>query len=483
MYQTDSLQAQAFQPARFESEHTICLHGQTVSYKTVSEDNPFYDSEGKAIASLFSYSYLRTDVTDTEKRPVLFCYNGGPGCSCMFVHAGFLGTRRMRFGKPNRESALPPYEVVDNPDCLLDEMDLVLIDPVGTGYGVLLDESRKDRFYGILEDAEALLTFIEHWLTRYKRWKSPKYLFGESYGCTRNAAAAGLSVLGTESRNYGVRFDGIVMVGNTVTVGRYFREGLPVEASVTWFPTLAAIHWYHNRPTEEDLEPFVYAAREFASTQYLLALYQGEALKGQERDGIIDKISYYTGMTRTYLEEHALRIDPVTFRQEVLKEKGKCVSRNDGRMTRERHMPEIAEETDGAWDDAIDDQYDGFFHATVAGDIHPYLNISMDRQYVSVARIGKEWNYEEPKGTTAQLLRQAMVRTPGMRVFFANGWLDGSTEVGHVFYTIDHAGLPRERVCFKGYESGHMIYVGEENCRALAEDVKAFVSGAMPGKN
>ena len=481
MYRTESMEAQSFKPSRFESRHSIVLGGQTIPYRTVSEDNVFYDEAGKAIASLYSYSYIRTDVEDAGQRPVIFGYNGGPGCSAMFVHAGFLGARRMRFEAPDRKTALPPYEVIDNPYCMLDVADIVLVDPVGTGYGVLLDEAKKEQFFGIRQDAEALLTFIEQWLTRYGRWMSPKYLFGESYGCTRNAAAAGLSVLGTDERSFGVRFDGIVMVGNTVTVGRYFREGLPVEASVTWFPTLAAIHWYHNHPTDEDLETFVYRAKEFAATDYLAALYEGEALQGEAREKILEQIMLFTGMSRDYLENLALRIDPVTFRQEVVKHKGLCVSRNDGRMTRPRHVPETAEEKDGAWDDAMDDQYDGFFQAAINGDIHPYLNIALDRQYVGISRSAKSWDYDESKGTTGELLRQAMVRTPGMRVFFANGWLDGSTEVGHVFYTVDHAGLPKERVCFKGYESGHMIYNGENNCADLSDDVKYFIRGGMPG--
>lgn len=482
MYKTESFSAKEFHPANFESEHTLTIRGKTISYRTVSEDNVFYDRDGKPIASLFSYSYIRTDVEDKRDRPVVFGYNGGPGCSAMYIHAGFLGTRRMKFDGTDRVTSLPPYAIVDNPNSFLDVADIVLIDPVGTGYGVLLDEEHSSEFYGLKQDAETLLRFIERWLTKYDRWLSPKYLLGESYGCTRNAVAAGLSVLGTENGSFGVRFDGIVMIGNTVTVGRYFREGLPVEASVTWFPTLAAIHWYHNHPADVDLETFAYQAKEFAATDYLAALYRGESLCGKERDDIVARISYFTGMSRDYLEKLALRIDPVTFRQEVIKHKNRCVSRNDGRLTRLRHIPEIVEEKDGAWDDAIDDQYMGFFQAALLGDIHPHLNIDLDRQYVALVRFGKKWDFDESKGTTAQLLHQAMTRTLGLRVFFANGWLDGSTEVGHVFYTVDHSGLPRERVCFKGYESGHMIYVGEKNCRELSDDVRSFLSGGMPGR-
>ena len=481
MYRTEQFAEKGFTPARFESEHIITLRGEAIRYRTVAEDNVFYDDAGKPIATLFSYSYLRTDVEDMASRPVIFGYNGGPGCSALYVHAGFFGTRRLKYGEPDRETSLPPYEVVDNPDCLLDTCDIVLVDPVGTGYGLLLDENHKKDFYGLQQDAEALLTFIEQWLTRNHRWMSPKYLFGESYGCTRNATAAGLSVLGGREREYGIRFDGLIMVGNTVSVGRYFRANLPVEQSVTWFPTFAAIHWYHHHPTEETLEQFVYRAKEFADTEYLAALYQGNSLAGEERDAIIAKITEFIGVGREFLEQNALRIERHSFSQEILHKEGKCVSWTDGRMTRPRHQPEMVEEKAGR-DDAIGERYDGLFAAAIQGDIHPYLNIDLDRQYAMITRIGRDWDYAEDKGTTAELLHEAMMKTHGLRVFFANGWLDANTEVGHVFYTIYHAGLPKERICFKGYESGHLLYVGEKNCHDLAEDVRTFVTGGMPGR-
>ena len=133
------MKADEFKPARFEANGKITLRGKEIPYHTVSEDNVFYNKDGKPIASIFSYSYFRTDVEDTTNRPVIFGYNGGPGSSSMYVHAGFLGTRRLAYGEPDRPSAFGPYEVIDNPDCLLDVADLVLVDPVGTGYGVVID--------------------------------------------------------------------------------------------------------------------------------------------------------------------------------------------------------------------------------------------------------------------------------------------------------------------------------------------------------
>ena len=193
MYKTESFKPDTFKPARFESDGKITLSGKEIPYHTICEDNVIYGPDGNPVASIFTYAYFRSDVEDTANRPVVFAYNGGPGSSCMYVHAGFLGTRRMQYDEVDRESAFGPYKVIDNPDCLIDIADIVLIDPVGTGYGVLIDESKKKDFFGIEQDAEALLTVLEAWVRRYNRGLSPKYLCGESYGCTRSAVAAGIA--------------------------------------------------------------------------------------------------------------------------------------------------------------------------------------------------------------------------------------------------------------------------------------------------
>lgn len=480
MYKTENFKPDSFKPTRFEAEGSITLNGQTIPYRTVAEDNVFYSADGKPIATIYSYSYIRSDVEDTANRPVLFGFNGGPGSSSMYVHAGFLGARRIVYGEPDRPTALPPYEVIDNPDCFLDIADVVIVDPVATGYGALLDEERGKDFFGIEEDAEALLTFIEQWMHRYNRWLSPKYLVGESYGCTRSAVAAGIAATKGKERSYGIAFDGIVMIGNTVTVGKYFGREVPVEQAVICFPTFAAINWYHNHPTGQTLEEFIKEAKSFADTEYILALYRGDSLQGEEREHIIERLMYYTGVSRTYLEERALNIDSHTFRIEVARDKGYAVARFDGRITRPFYTPRLVEETVGLRDDASSDRYGPYYFSALTGDILPRLGVKLDRQYVSSYGISKSWNKEAPMGTTGEQLRNAMCRTPGMRTFFANGWYDGATDCGHIFYTLDHAGLPLDRVCFKGYPSGHMIYIGEENIHNLCSDIRTFILGGMP---
>ena len=170
MYKTECFKADQFKPARFESEGSIKLAGKTIPYRTVSEDTVFYTSDGKPIATIFSYSYIRSDVKDTASRPVIFGYNGGPGSSSMYVHAGFLGTRRIVYGEPDRPTALPPYEVIDNPNCLIDIADIVLVDPVATGYGALLDDEKGKEFFGIGCLCLILIWDILYYKSRHKDW-------------------------------------------------------------------------------------------------------------------------------------------------------------------------------------------------------------------------------------------------------------------------------------------------------------------------
>lgn len=480
MYKTD-----VFTPSRFTSEGTMTLHGETIHYNTVCEDNPFYDETGKPIASVFSYSYFRSDVEDKTKRPVIFGFNGGPGSSSMMVHVGFLGAKRIKYNDDiDTTSSLPPYEVIDNPNCLLDIADVVLVDPVGTGFGVLLDEESGKKFYGIEEDAEALLMFIGRWLSRYDRWDSPKYLIGESYGCTRSAVAAGMAGGRGEERTYSFSFDGVILIGNTVTVGKYFGKEVGVESSVLELPTCAAINWYHNHPSDQTVEEFVAEAKHFADTEYLLALYKGDELEGEELDEFVKKLSYYTGFSKKALRKYNYRLTETNAREEITKDKGVTVSRYDGRITLPvdpKHVTLLREER---MDEAVTSKYGPYFHAALTGPVFRALGIKdFDRTFVdSSMSVGKNWNRETKVMNTGDYLRHAMHRVDTFRTFFANGWYDLCTQIGIVYYTATHAGLPKDRTFIKGYKAGHMAYIGEDNIEELCSDIHAFIEGKDPTK-
>ena len=291
-----------------------------------------------------------------------------------------------------------------------------------------------------------------------------------------------MAATGTNNRSYGFAFDGIVMIGNTVTSGKYFGQNLPVNDAVLGFPTYAGVNWYHNHPTDQTVREFVMEAKKFADEEYFPALYKGEKLSAEDRAYIIEKVCYYTGVSPEYLERNDLEIQDNTYRSEVLKKQGKAVSRYDGRVTRPLLTPETVEAEKGLRDDATADRYDPFFHAAVTGDILPYLNVELDRAYVASARYYMNWDKDESLGTTSVQLRNAMTRRFGMRTFFANGWFDLCTESGYLYHMLDHAHLPKDRVFLKEYNSGHMIYIGEDNVHELCADIRTFLQGGDPTK-
>ncbi len=477
-----------FQPTCFRSSGSVELNGQAVPYETVSEDNVFYDESGNPIASIFSFSYFRANIEDASSRPVLFCFNGGPGASSMMVHAGCFGVKRIAYPASTEEHpSLPPFKVIDNPNCLLDIADIVLVDPIGTGFGLLLDESAGDRFLGIDEDAEALVVFIHRWLTRYRRWNSPKYLVGESYGCTRAATAAAIACSKGSNHSYHITFNGIIFIGNTVTVAKYFNRGAPVEAAVEALPTMAAINWYHKLRSSQPLGEFAAEAAAFASGEYLTALYKGESLSGQEREDIKKKLMYYTGVSEAYLDARDLRLERVSFCRELLKDEGKVLSIYDGRFTRPVFQPECRESEGGFYSDAASERYAPVFQAALCGEIFDSLGIrDFDRIYVPSCSYGTElvpgsrWNFETAQMTSGERLSFAMHCTPGMRLFFINGYFDLCTQTGILRHTLRHTHLDPSRVCLKEYPSGHMAYIGEENVKNITGDIRAFLSGRNP---
>jgi len=476
------LKTDVFSPSRFTAEGSVMIGGQKIDYTSVCEDNVFYDDSGRALASIFSYSYFRK-VEDAKNRPVIFCFNGGPGTSSMMVHIGMFGPIRIKYGEIDADGLpLPPYEFTNNDQCLLDIADLVIIDPVGTGFGRLFDEADKDRFYGIEADAEAILTFIQMWLARYNRWQSPKYMAGESYGCTRAATVAGMGTALGADRAYSLAFDGIIFIGNTVTTKNNFGAPSPMYPAVLAFPTLAATHWYHNHPSEQTVEEFVAEAKQFADTEYLLALYKGRTITPEEKERIIEKVIYYTGVSREYLERRDLFIEDVEFRSQVIREKGRAVSRLDGRLTRPLYGNGMDERNYGPRDDGGEGKYNPFFQSVLCGELFPRLGIKWERNFVNSHSLYMRWNNNLKGKNTAEHLETAMHRVPGMRSFFVNGWYDICTQIGILYYTLDHSHIPMDRTFVKGYKAGHMAYLGEDNIEELSRDIRKFLAGQDPTK-
>ncbi len=457
---------------RFEAQGAVTIRGERIPYTAISEDNYIYGSDGKPAGSMFTYSYFRNDIADPSTRPVLFAFNGGPGSSCLWLHLGIIGPKRLKLDDEVHLPTTPPFTLEENPNCLLDMCDLVLIDPVGCGFGRLLNEEQKGMFFSTHGDIRALGIVIDSWMTRYGRHNSPILLAGESYGTCRSALLVGeLNGAGPlDSQRLGIPVNGIMLLGSI------FFDPIPAETSVLNMLTMAATHHYHRPNGKPARDQFLRQAEAFAAGEYLTALYQGDALCGAERQKIIERICYFTGMKEKYVRDHRLRIDMREFMHLLLEEEGKIVGFYDGRYTwpEDKTIPEF----DVIADDPAMGQYTPAFHAGISL-LKKELGITFDRSSYGLSQtVNKSWDRKIDQSPTASLAA-AMRRNPQMRVFFASGLYDLCTTAGNAHYLATHSSLDQSRVKVADYPSGHMAYLGEESARLLGEDMREFFSAAL----
>lgn len=458
--------------SRFTSKGEFTLKGVKIPYDTVCEDNFFLSDDGHPVGTIFSYSYFRSDVKDNSTRPVLFGYNGGPGCGSLWVHMGLFGPKRIKLDDELHLPTVPPFELEDNPHCLLDICDIVMVDPIGTGFGRLFDEKAKEEFYGTDADIRSLALFIDQWLTRYNRHNSPVLLAGESYGTGRSALLVS-ELLGAgpiNAETMGISVSGIMLLGST------FFDNVPVEKAALDLYTMAATNHYHNPLGKPAFDIFIKEARDFTDNEYISALFKGDELNESEQKYIAQKLSYFTGMTEKYILSHKLRIDMREFMRLLLDDDGLVVGFYDSRYT----WPELKTVKDAnvIADDPAMGQYTPAFQSAFAI-MTKELGITFDRSSKGLSfPINMDWN-RKFKTSPSQSLAGAMRRNPRLKVFFASGLFDLCTTVGMSRYLASHSNLPSDRVIRGEYPSGHMAYLGEKSANLLGADMRKFFTDAI----
>jgi len=471
-----------------ETLHTVEIDGRAVEYTATAGRLLLKEEEGKKKASFFFVSYTKKDVSDPSDRPVVFAFNGGPGSSSVWLHLGLLGPRRVLMDN-NGMPYPPPGRLVDNGHSLLDVADLVFIDPVGTGFSRAIPNEEAKGFHHFKKDIEAVGEFIRLYLTRHKRWGSPKFLAGESYGTTRSAGLAGHMY-----ERYGITFNGLILISsilNFQTAGfdgstGTFRRGNDLPY-VVFLPTYTATAWYHGKlgakDQERDLRDLLDEVEQFAATEYALALFQGAALSENQFKKIARKVARYTGLSETYVTRYDLRIEILRFCKELLREEGKTVGRIDSRYTGiDRFRDGDAFESDPSMDATM-----GVYTSALNAYMHDELDYESDLPYeILSTQTWQNWDYEDFKNAyvdVSETLRNTMSRNPYMKVFVANGYLDLATPYFATEYTFNHIGLDeslRENVQMEYYDAGHMMYVHIPSLVKLADDLRGFVADASP---
>ena len=335
-----------FVPEQQSSKGSVTLGGRRIDFEAVSgtlvvhakdwDDVPQNaDPEAKeppAEASMFYVAYFASGDRKVP-RPITFFFNGGPGSSTVWLHMGAFGPRRI-VTATDAHTPAAPYGVVNNEYSLLDVSDLVFIDAPGTGFSRIAGKEREKAFYGVDADAHAFADFITQFLSKYARWNSPKYIFGESYGTTRSAVLANL--LQTE---YSVDLNGVILLSQILMFdgsadGPEFNPGIDMPYQLA-LPTYAATAWYHHKlpGAARELPALLAEVEQFAMHDYAEALLQGGELPAERRHAIAQQLHQYTGLPTDYIEKADLRISGGVFEKALQDDAGLTTGRLDSRFS------------------------------------------------------------------------------------------------------------------------------------------------------
>jgi carboxypeptidase C (cathepsin A) len=466
---------------QYVTEHEARIGGKNIEY-TVTAGTMLMENEKDEPQALIGYTAYVAKGKDTGERPIMFAYNGGPGSASIWLHMGILGPQRAVVTDAGFSNN-GPYQRVNNQYSIIDETDLVMIDPVGTGFARAVGEAEGKDFWGVDQDIRSVSEFIVKYLTENARWASPKYILGESYGGMRSGGVAWYLL-----NKHFVALDGVVLVSPFMEFTAGFA-GMGIDLPHAMFlPTFAATARYHGAldPTPPDLEAFMAEVKDFALNEYAPALLAGNALPDDERRAVVAKLSQYTGLSEGYWDRANLRINEGRFTKELMRETGTTVGRVDSRFA--GNMINQIGET------AV---YDPMLTAIGPG----YLAAFMDyyQNDLEVEDIGNytvfgniflqwDWSHRQPDlagfklpfPNTAVDLAYAMRQNPSMRVLVQQGYYDLATPHLATEYFMDHLEIPDElrgNIEYATYEAGHMMYIHEASMAKYKEDLAKFIRG------
>ncbi len=447
--------------------------GQRIAYRATIADTILTDEAGKAEAVIVTTSYVKTPVD--ASRPVFFIYNGGPGSGSVWLQMGAFGPKRVAIPSDARDDGAPPYPLLDNPDSLLDVADLVFIDPPGTGFSYLTPGTDPKKYYGLRQDARAVAQVIRRWINDNGRWGSPKYLGGESYGTSRTA----MVVDELEGSTYNdVGLNGLILISTILDfAGREPTPGNELAYVVT-LPNMAAAAYYHGKVQAPSVEAIVEEARRFAIGPFAAALLKGQDLPQAEREAVRKELSRLTGLSEEYLEQADLRVTDQRFYKELLRDRGLTIGRLDARYTGKDF------DNAGETPDADPSFYgiDAGYTAAINQWARETLGYRTDRHYQSIGNVGGQWDWSLGSGwgrqaylNIAPLIGQAMRQNSQLRLFNAQGYYDFATPFFGAEYSLKRTGIPQERITWKYYDAGHMMYVRDEDRVKLSADLREFI--------
>ena len=462
------------------TQHETKILGNRVKYRATTGTQPVWNSQNEAVATLFYTYYQRTDIKDNAARPLIISFNGGPGSASVWMHVAYTGPRILNIDEEGYP--VQPYGVQTNPYSILDVADIVFVNPVNTGYSRVLEneegklpskDEQQKMFFGVNADISYLADWVNTFVTRHNRWRSPKYLIGESYGTTRVSGLA----LELQNRQW-MYLNGVVLVSPT-DIG-IERNG-PVKAA-NRLPYFAATAWYHNKLDKElqskDLTELLPEVEDFTINQLIPALAKGGFIGAEEKRRVLATMARYSGLSEEAIAQNNLDVSTAYFWKALLRDEAKTLGRLDSRYL------------------GIDAKQSGDrpdYWAELTSWLHSFtpainyylreeLNYKTDTKYNMFGNV-HPWDRSDNK--TGENLRLAMAQNPYLNVMIQAGYYDGATNYFDAKYTmwqLDQSGNMKDRLSFKGYRSGHMMYLRRDDLQQSNQDLTDFIKNSTPDK-
>ncbi|KZN33118.1 carboxypeptidase [Pseudoalteromonas luteoviolacea S2607] len=460
------------------TKHKATINGERLNYTVSTGMQPLWDNEGNPLASLHYTYYKKDKVKDIAKRPLLISFNGGPGSASVWMHIAYTGPRVLKID--DEGYPLQPYGLKDNPYSVLDTTDIVFVNPVNTGYSRVLPnqegkmpskKSQQERFFGVNADIKYLAQWLNTFINRHGRALSPKFLIGESYGTTR------VSGLAHElQNNQWMYLNGVILVSPT-NIG-IKRQG-PVDVA-NRLPYFAATAWYHKALSTDlqnkDLLELLEEVEQYTLDKYLPALAKGAMISTAEKQAVIKNVAKYSGLSEKFVAQNNLDIPTSAFWKELLRDQELTVGRLDSRYLgidkrsageKPDYWPELT-----SWLHSFTPAINHYFRHE--------LNYKTDIKY---NMFGPVHPWDRTNNNVGEQLRLAMAQNPYLHVMVQSGYYDGATNYFDGKYNLWHldpSGKMKDRLSFKGYRSGHMMYLRYEDLKLSNNDLRAFIKNALP---
>jgi len=452
------------------TNHEVTIKGKKVPFSATVGTQPVWAEDGHPIATLFYTYYERTDIKDTDTRPLVISFNGGPGSASVWMHLAYTGPKILKID--DEGFPIQPYGVKDNPHSILDVADIIFVNPVNTGYSRIVDpEADRSQFFGVNQDIAYLSEWINTFVTRQNRWNSPKFLIGESYGTTR------VSGLAYRLQNtHWMYLNGVILVSPT-DLG-ISRDGPVGQANR--LPYYAAAAWYHKAlPADlqsKDLLVVLEEAENYTMNKLLPVLAKGAWATDAEKNEAIKMFSRYSGLNEKVIRQHNLDVPTGFFWKELLREEGHTIGRLDSRYKGIDRM-------DAGMSPDFNSELTSWLHSftpAINGYFQTYLNYKTDIKYNMFGPVNP---WDRSGDNTGENLRAAMAMNPYLHVMTQSGYYDGATTYFNAKYNMWHtdpSGKLKDRMSFKGYRSGHMMYLRAEDLKNANEDIRVFIKNSIP---